>query len=54
VNGLRRVQRDLYLGSRLVGDVNAGRNGPEVLARRIVKRAIHRRMIGLLRRARLW
>lgn len=51
---LRRVQRDLYLSSRLIGDVNAGRHGPEVLARRLAKRWYHRKLIGVLRRGGVW
>lgn len=49
------LQRALYKSSRLVGDVNAAqRGGPELLARRIAKRAIHRKLIGLLRRGGAW
>jgi hypothetical protein len=52
MSSLRSLQRALYLSSRAVGDVNAARNGR--LPQRLIKRAIHRREIGLLRRWRLW
>lgn len=48
----RRAQRDLYLASRTMGDVNAAMNGR--LGKRLLKRAYHRRVIGMLRRSRLW
>lgn len=51
---LRSIQRDTYRVSRALGDLNAARRGPKPLARRLVKRAVHRREIGLLRRWRLW
>lgn len=51
---LRSVQRDAYLLSRSLGDLNAAKRGPKPLAVRLVKRAVHRREIGLLRRWRLW
>lgn len=51
----RQLQRDLYKASRAVGDYNATkRGGAPALTRRLVKRSIHRREIGLLRRWRLW
>jgi hypothetical protein len=49
---LPKVQRDLYLSSRTVGDVNAALNGR--LGKRVVRRVYHRKLIGLLRRGRLW
>lgn len=52
--GLRKAQRDAYLFSRALGDLAAAQRGSDVLARRLVKRSIHRREVGLLRRWRLW
>lgn len=46
------LQRTLYLASRTAGDVRAAQR--RRLLQRVVKRAIHRREIGLLRRLRLW
>lgn len=51
----RQLQRDLYKASRAVGDYNAAkRGGAPALTRRLVKRAYHRRLIGLLRRGGAW
>lgn len=47
-----KLQRELYLASRTAGDVNALQRGR--LGKRLVKRVVHRKMIGLLRRGRLW
>jgi hypothetical protein len=47
-----QLERDLYLASRTVGDVEAAKQGH--LGRRIVKRQYHRGVIRLLRRGRLW
>lgn len=52
MTNLRRLQRDLYLASRATGDVQAARNGR--LARRLARRWYHRKLIGLLRRGRIW
>lgn len=49
---LNQLQRDAYLLSRAAGDVNAAQRGR--LGQRLVKRVIHRRIIGLLRRGRMW
>lgn len=49
---LRRASRDTYLVSRTIGDVQAASRGR--LTKRLVKRAYHRRVIGLLRKAGLW
>lgn len=49
---LRRLQRDAYLISRTAGDLNAAQRGR--LGKRLVKRAIHRREIRVLRKIRLW
>jgi len=48
----REAQRAAYLTSRTIGDVDAALNGR--LAKRLVKRVYHRKLIGLLRRGRLW
>lgn len=44
MSSLRRAQRDLYLASRAAGDLDALRRGPDVLAKRLVRRAWHRRV----------
>lgn len=44
---LRRLERDLYLASRTVGDVNAAQRGPDVLARRVARRVIRRNLFRL-------
>ena len=55
MTSLRRLQRDLYLAQRTLGDVNAAkRGGAPALTRRLVKRAYHRRLIGLLRKGGAW
>lgn len=46
------LQRDLYLASRTVGDLNAAKRG--TLLRRLVLRSYHRTLIRGLRRARVW
>lgn len=45
---LRRLQRDLWLAQRAVGDVDAAQRGPDVLAKRLVRRAWHRRVLRAL------
>lgn len=47
-----QYRRDLYLAQRAMGDAQAASRGR--LGQRLIKRAIHRREIGLLRRWRLW
>jgi hypothetical protein len=47
-----QLERDLYLASRTVGDVQAAKQGR--LVRRVARRQYHRGVIRLLRRARLW
>lgn len=49
---LRKAQRATYLASRTIGDVNAALNGR--LGKRLVRRVYRRRLIGLLRRGRIW
>lgn len=49
---LRKAQRDVYLASRLLGDVNATKRGR--LPARLIKRQYHRKVISLLRRSKLW
>lgn len=51
MNALRRVQRDTYLISRAAGDLNAARRGPDVLAKRLVRRHVTRALFTALRRA---
>lgn len=52
---LRKTQRDLYLAQRTAGDLNAlQRGGTPRLARRVLKRAYHRKVISLLRRGGVW
>lgn len=46
---LRRAQRDAYLTSRTLGDVSAALRGPDVLARRLVRRSVTRNLFRLLR-----
>jgi hypothetical protein len=48
----RDLQRDAYLVSRTLGDINAAQRGR--LGKRLVRRVVHRKIIGLLRRARVW
>lgn len=48
----RKLQRDLYLASRTLGDVDAAQRGR--LPQRLIKRVVHRKIIGLLRRGRMW
>ena len=43
MNG-RELQRALYKASRATGDYNAARRGPDVLAKRLVRRHLHRAM----------
>ncbi len=47
---LRRVQRDSYLISRTAGDLNAARRGPDVLAKRLVRRRATRAIFAALRK----
>ncbi|WP_375483253.1 hypothetical protein [uncultured Jatrophihabitans sp.] len=47
---LRRLQRDAYLISRTAGDLNAAKRGPDVLAKRLARRAATREGFTLLRR----
>lgn len=50
----RRLQRDLYLAQRALGDIDAARRGPDALAKRLIKRAWHREVVRVLRRGRVW
>lgn len=47
---LKRIQRDAYLVSRAAGDADAARRGPEVLAKRLIRRRITREAFSILRR----
>ena len=49
---VKDAQRNAYLISRTIGDVDAALNGR--LGKRLVRRVYHRKLIGLLRRGRLW
>lgn len=42
---LRRAQRDTYLASRALGDLDALCRGPDVLAKRVVRRTWHRAVL---------
>ncbi len=39
---LKQIQRDAYLISRAAGDADAARRGPNVLAKRLIRRQITR------------
>jgi hypothetical protein len=41
------AQRTAYLISRALGDVKAAKRGPDVLAKRLIRRAVTRRLFGL-------
>ena len=45
---LRRLERDLYLASRTVGDAAAAQRGPDVLARRVLRRVVRRNLFRIL------
>jgi len=49
---IRKAQRDAYLVSRALGDVNAAERGR--LPQRLIKRRYHRVVIRQLRRLKLW
>lgn len=51
MSGLRDLQRALYLAQRATGDVNAARRGPEVLAKRLIRRRVTRGVFQALRKA---
>jgi hypothetical protein len=46
---LRRIQRDAYLVSRTAGDADAARRGPQVLAKRLIRRRLTRALFRGLR-----
>lgn len=48
----RTLSHVAYKVSKAAGDVNAAQRGR--LPQRVVKRVIHRKEIGILRRLRLW
>lgn len=50
----RKLERDLYLTQRTLGDVRAAERGPEPLARRVVKRQVHRTVLRALKKTGLW
>ena len=39
---LEAIRRALYFGQRTIGDVQAAQRGPDVLAKRLVRRAVTR------------
>lgn len=47
---LRKIQRDAYLVSRAAGDLNAAQRGPEVLAKRLIRRRATRSIFSSLRK----
>jgi hypothetical protein len=49
---LRTAQSRTYKASRTIGDIQAARKGR--LGRRLIKRVVHRKILGLLRRGGLW
>lgn len=51
-SALRTFQRDSYLASRAAGTARATQRGR--LGTHLLKRVIHRRIIGLLRKGGLW
>ena len=46
---LQQIQRDAYLVSRTAGDINAAERGPDVLAKRIIRRKATRGFFQILR-----
>lgn len=44
-----QVRRGMYLGQRTIGDVQAAQRGPDVLGKRLVRRAIVRSVFRLFR-----
>ena len=44
-----QVRRDLYLTQRTMGDVGAAQRGPQVLAKRLVRRDLTRALFRVLR-----
>lgn len=43
---LKRIQRDAHLISRTAGDADALRRGPDVLAKRLIRREVTRTVLG--------
>lgn len=50
----RKLERDLYLAQRTLGDVRAARRGSDALAKRLVKRTWHRQVLRVLRKGGMW
>ena len=46
---LSKIQRDIYLAQRAVGDARAAQRGPEKLAKRVVRRRVTRAVFRLFR-----
>jgi len=49
-SGLGHTRSGLYRAARLLGDLNALEEGPEALAKRLVRRTIYREVFKALRR----
>ena len=45
---LEEIRRSMYLGQRTIGDYQAARRGPGVLGKRLVRRAVTRRLMRAL------
>ena len=50
-SGLEQIRRDMYLGQRSIGDFEAAQRGPDVLAKRIIRRKATGGFFRLLRQA---
>jgi len=46
---LEQIRRAMYKGQRAIGDFQAARRGPDVLARRLVRRDLTRALFRVLR-----
>lgn len=44
-----QVRRTMYLGQRTIGDVQAAQRGPDVLGKRLVRRAVVRSIFRMFR-----
>lgn len=44
----KRVQRNAYLISRAAGDLDAAQRGPEILAKRLIRRSLTRTLFQAL------
>lgn len=48
-SALEQVRRDMYLGQRSIGDVQAAMRGPVPLAKRLIRRDLTRTFFKVLR-----